>query len=197
MRIVLKPAGVILLIVMIGILASFSLFNKRQSLEATSTVTDAQSSLSPDARLIMDDSMQLTVSSSQSADMVESKETITGVAKPVVVYKIHVKKTVKDPWNAAIFTSLVSPVAKGEKLRLVFHARSADAGTFAAIFEQNSEPYTKSVNQVIQPNKEWREYSLPFTPLADYGKEKAQITFHLGYKIQTVEVANIRLESSR
>jgi GH35 family endo-1,4-beta-xylanase len=93
-----------------------------------------------------------------------------------------------NPWNAQLKQNIDSPVSEGDVLFVEFRARSIGGpGELSAIFEENTSPFTKSLDQGIAIQEQWSKIQLPFVSLDSYAAGEASFGFHLGHAQQTLQ----------
>lgn len=197
MRVVIKPAGLFIIIVVIAALSSFAFFG----MPRPRTAAVAQTSDKPERAklpaaatdLFGEGVWKLAMSVPETAELQVSTGAVPGVGEPVKIHRVLVKKAVTNPWDVTLFQVTPATLVKNEKLRLTFRARSDDAAPFTANFEQNSAPHPKSGALEVSTTREWNLYTLEFASLDNYAPNKSQTTFHLGLKKGTLEVADMHL----
>lgn len=203
MRVVIKPAGFLILVAMIAALAGLAFWGKPRPAAPPaasgqgSAAVAAGAEAAPDPAATDDlfgkEPWGLVATDPAAAVMKERRDAVPGVGEPVTVYSVAVTKVAPDPWAVSLRLPTPTPVAKGEKLRMVFHARSDGASPLRANFEQNGEPYNKSGALDVSPTPNWRQYTLEFAAAEDYAAEKSHTTFHCGFKSGTIEIADPHL----
>lgn len=196
MRVVIKPAGLLILIVVIAVLASLAFFGLPRTPTAAvartaSPAKNANSAAGSD--LLRGERWNLAVTVAEAAELKEHTGAVPGVGEPVTIHTIRLKKTVPNPWGISLHLPTPAAIVKGEKLKLTFRARSEDAAPFTANFEQNSAPHPKSGTLNVSTTREWNLYTMDFVSTDKYAPEASQTTFHVGMKTGTLEIADIRL----
>jgi GH35 family endo-1,4-beta-xylanase len=100
-------------------------------------------------------------------------------------------------FHIQLVAKTVAPVEKDDVLLATFWIRgvesvaeTAEART-AIVFEQASEPYTKSLQLGVGAGPEWQQIQIPFKAVAVYRPGQAQIIFRLGYPPQTIEIGGV------
>jgi GH35 family endo-1,4-beta-xylanase len=98
-----------------------------------------------------------------------------------------------QPWLLKVHAATTAPVAKDDVLLATFQARCASAsGDEAAadfVFEQDGQPFVKSVEFPITVGRQWKKFQIPFASRGDYPAGQADFNFRLGYPPQTLEIA--------
>lgn len=104
--------------------------------------------------------------------------------------------TLRQPeqlWRLKVQAATVAPVAKDDVLLATFQARCASAsGDEAAadfVFEQDGQPFVKSVEFSVTVGRQWQKFQIPFVSRGTYPAGQADVNFRLGYPPQTIEIA--------
>jgi len=191
MRIVLKPVGLTLLLLAIGVLAVLAYFgiaHKGASPSTPAVATVAQ------AELINTDTLKIDAKVPGAAAVAAANLPIPGVANPAMTYRVTLSKPVSNPADVMLTTATTKDIKKGDALTLHFRARSANSTPFSVVCQQNSAPNTKAFEQQIKPSGSWQEFSLPFSSPADFATGTMQVSFLCGYKKGTIDIADVHLE---
>lgn len=198
MRVVIKPAGLFILITVIAALSCLAFFGlPRIKTPAASAPATARPTTVATDDLYTNRAWELTTTDPEAAEMIENKESVPGVGEPVNVYRITTKKAVKDPWTVSFRMITPANIVKGETLRMTFRARSPESAPLTANFEQSSEPYTKSVTQNITTTTQWKPYTVEFKSVDNYAPEKSHTTFHCAFKTGTIEITDLHLHRAK
>ncbi len=104
----------------------------------------------------------------------------------------------KERWDIALAEVIDFDVKQGDVIALSFSARTAEAmteqGLVSVALEQNFEPHRKVVSaQFGPPRGQWQQYDVPVVAQYDLDAGAAQVTFHLGFSQQTVDIADLRI----
>ncbi len=103
----------------------------------------------------------------------------------------------ENTYNIQLSARIIAPVEKDDVLLASFFVRAVDStdetgeARTTFVFEQASEPYTKSIMLPLSVGKEWKRIDYPFQAVDRYGPGQAQINFQLGYSPQTIEIGGI------
>ncbi len=104
-----------------------------------------------------------------------------------------------DPWGVQLHHTPTEAIAEGDALLATFTLRCTESmtgeGQVQFDFEQNDEPYDKSVTQVVYAPTEWKTFQIPFEAAQDFPAGTAQAAFQLGFRRQTIEFGGFRLEN--
>lgn len=111
--------------------------------------------------------------------------------------RVKVPKDVGPFWGVQVRHTVQTPIAKGDTLWATFSLRCIESmtgeGQAQLDFEENSEPYDKSVSQVVYAPATWESYEIPFTAAQDYQPGTGQVAFQLGFEWQTIELGGFTL----
>jgi hypothetical protein len=130
------------------------------------------------------------------ADVAGSRMSLVQVTGQPFKRAIHAEttRTPQNPWLAQIQNKGVSPVHKGDVLMATFYGRVlSGTGQIAFILEQNSAPFEKSSDESLTLSQEWHLYRLPFQSHQDLNADQIGINIQLGFSAQTVELGDIRV----
>lgn len=195
MRVVIKPAGLLILVTVIAALSCLVFFGRSRP----QSVAEAQPPVAQSPETKSDKDLYagaiwtLNAGDATTASMKELTASVPGVGEPVKIYSLQIIKPTENPWGISLHLPTPSPIKKGEKLRITLRARSADKVPFIVNFEQNAEPYNKSTTQTINTTPEWEQYTVDFEAVEDYDVEKSHTTFHCGAKKGLLEIADLHL----
>ncbi len=112
-----------------------------------------------------------------------------------------ISRQCRNPWDVGFRIVLDKSVEKGEVLTLTFKARTVAAQTEAGLakvrvfFEQNSNPFPKSLFKQVEIGREFKEFSFSFPSANDYESGKCAFGLFMGDLVQTLDVADVRLVS--
>ena len=102
-------------------------------------------------------------------------------------------------WDAQFSITAGEPINKDDVLLAVFWARGIESSDETGevysefIFEQNSDPWTKSASHAFVVVGEWRQFFVPFESVDDYETGQAAVKFRLGYKPQIIQIGGLEL----
>lgn len=100
-------------------------------------------------------------------------------------------------WNAGMDLTSAEPIANGDRLLLVFWARTISApnsigmGNFE--FMQKASPYKKYITFEQRVGTAWKMYLLPFQTTADLPAGSTKFTVELGVAVQTIQIAGVNV----
>jgi GH35 family endo-1,4-beta-xylanase len=123
-----------------------------------------------------------------------SEARVPGPADVGLAYRITLNAVPADAWGVALQKGLPEAIRRNQVMRLHFWARSVTHTPFRAVYEMDTDPYTKALAAVVSPGPHWTEYAFPFTS-PPYAPNGAHVTFHLGFAKGTIELAGMRLEN--
>jgi endo-1,4-beta-xylanase len=105
-------------------------------------------------------------------------------------------KPLEQPYLAQLSASSKTVIAKGDIMLVQFWAHAVGgAARTEFVFEQNGEPWDKSVGFELRLEPEWTFYSVPFKASQDFAVGGAGARFRLGYAGQTFEVGGFALKN--
>lgn len=112
----------------------------------------------------------------------------------------EVKEESASEWTVQVQAKTATPVTKGDVMLATFYARvvkeqESGGGETQFVFEQASQPYTKSVTYSVRLTPEWRKIQVRFVANDNYAPGEAQAIFRLGYEPETFQVGGVTLEN--
>lgn len=126
-----------------------------------------------------------------------SKVPVTGQDFPEAMRVSVVTVNPDKPWSAQLTTPFTAgSVKSGDKLLVVYMARCVAGGTGRAISKvQVAEPTTPTVGMTgtAKIGPEWGLVNQAFEAKADAPEGKGELVMFLGEKVQTVEIAQVRV----
>nr|UOX27647.1 cellobiohydrolase [uncultured bacterium] len=108
-------------------------------------------------------------------------------------------KATQNTWDVQIRASSAAPVERGDALLFTMYFRTeasleeSGQGQSEFVFEQATDPWTKSVTYPVGAAAEWTKMYVPFLAQESYEAGAAQLAFRLGYAPQTIEFAGLQL----
>ncbi len=118
----------------------------------------------------------------------------TPTAPRTAAFRATINTAPALPYNAQLRAPISTAIAANDILLMEFFVRStgANEGSIAVIFENNTS-YAKSIEQGITVPTSWTRIQVPFLASESYAAGAATYGFFLGFKVQTLEFADIRL----
>lgn len=126
--------------------------------------------------------------------------------KDVPTVSITVFDQPRNTWDASLSAKsdiaiqkgdrvLIGAWVRGESLSKEGKAIQGDGGVVEVVFEKQSEPYTKSVQYLVEtpPNNEWKQVWIRCVSEEDYDAGQCGVGFQIGYSPQRIEVANLQV----
>lgn len=109
--------------------------------------------------------------------------------------QVNVAAVPPNTYNLQVFQATTAAVRQGDRLLLEFYARvvNGDSGQIQAIFEQNGGAFTKYLSQGAQLSGEWAKFQMPFVVGSDYAIGAADFNFRMGFQLQSIQLAGIRV----
>jgi endo-1,4-beta-xylanase len=104
---------------------------------------------------------------------------------------------VEQPYSSQLSADNVLAISKDDTMIVQFWARSVSskAAQTEFVFEQNTDPYAKSVGVGVTLTPQWIFYSVPFKAVQDYPVGTAAARFRLGYNNQSFELGGVILKN--
>lgn len=220
MKVILKPAGVLVVLAAFGALAVLAITKKAKQPEAMSRPpTPARSEAVPKFSKTGGSSQELSTRSLAKVNWARAKRIlepdITGPNWHSLITKGKVENAVVpamiaghpfarhititelgvNPWDLQIAHPLEVAFKKKSHVRLTYWGRSKDGCNIAAVVEQASEPYAKVASRVAKLTPEWKQYSEEWEQTADTEPGWAHIDFQVGYQIGEIELTGVQLDS--
>ncbi|MGB7345893.1 MAG: endo-1,4-beta-xylanase [Pirellulaceae bacterium] len=113
---------------------------------------------------------------------------------------IQITQQPEHTWDIGASHPTTTPISKGDTLLFGFWARgkSTDGnggGVAEFVFERNGEPYTKSVQFLIETpaDESWKHYWVRFRSVENYAAGEAIVNFQLGYVESSIDLAGLEL----
>jgi endo-1,4-beta-xylanase len=103
----------------------------------------------------------------------------------------------EQPYFSQLSADTVLAISKDDTMIVQFWARSvsSNAAQTEFVFEQNADPYDKSVGVGVTLTSQWVLYSVPFKAVQDYPVGTAAARFRLGYNNQSFELGGVILKN--
>jgi len=111
--------------------------------------------------------------------------------------QLAISSVPENGWNAGMDLKTIQPVSNGDRLLLIFWARTIKApnnvgmGNFE--FMQNVAPWNKYITMEQRVGTSWKMYMLPFQATADLPAGSAKFSVELGVAVQTIQVAGVNV----
>ncbi len=104
---------------------------------------------------------------------------------------------VEQPYSSQLSADNVLAISKDDTMIVQFWARStsSQAAQTEFVFEQNTDPYDKSVGIGVRLTPQWVLYSVPFKAVQDYPVGTGAARFRLGYNNQSFELGGVILKN--
>jgi len=116
---------------------------------------------------------------------------------PTKALRIQTLRKPQHHWEIQAQTTSIVAVKKGDVLLAAFAVRCLEPKEGPArtsfVFELNRDPWQKSVEFLVSAGADWQRVFVPFQVERDYAIGQANIAFHLGMGIQTMEIGEFSL----
>ena len=116
--------------------------------------------------------------------------------------QVRVNEKPEAPWKAQAWTSsITAPIATGDTIVVTLKARclepAGDVGQLSVLVGQNCPPYQEVATKAIQIGADWKEYTFNAVSSLAIPAGQVRVGFLTGYKVQTIEIANMTVISRR
>ena len=115
--------------------------------------------------------------------------------------RAKIEKGSQNLWDVQLVATAKHAVRSGDVLLASFWFRteyvpveSGEAET-EITFEQNHEPFDKSLSYAVRAGAQWKQVLVPFVAKRNFQAGEAQVTFRLGYPPQTIDLADVKVEN--
>jgi hypothetical protein len=187
MRVVVKPAGLLILLLSLGVLAflAFGKFDTKKTQSLSPPVRRSNDLVSPVA---------FSVSGELGAKLVKLTpvDLPTGAKEGV---RVTLTRKLKQRWDVQLIRNLRVAVPAGQSLTFSFKARSKTRNKICAVYEQAAAPYPKSLEKDIILTPEWTDYTFTFTTPA-YAAAGAGYRLQIAYDKGEFEFADPILKAN-
>ena len=118
---------------------------------------------------------------------------VTGQAF-ATAWQVETRVDSSPPWAIEFRAPVTRPVARGDVALLRFMARAVatsdeSGGAYLRLVVQKASPeWDKSLDGTHTLSREWQEFLVPFTFVADYAAGAVEVSFGMGFKRQTIEL---------
>lgn len=101
-----------------------------------------------------------------------------------------------QPWDVRLIAAKTLPaIAKKDLVAVQMWARATPGTRFNVIFQQNSEPFSKTIRQILALTPQWRHITL-YAPANDgYEANGSNFELQVGQTTGTLEIADVRVEN--
>ncbi|WNJ19691.1 endo-1,4-beta-xylanase [Pontibacter sp. G13] len=96
-------------------------------------------------------------------------------------------------YSAGWFLKNQLSVNNGDVLLAVFSLKAIGAPGKVSFFIEHATTFAKEVIMTVPVDTQWRTYFVPFVSGDNYNVNQLSIGFHLGFQIQTIEMAGINV----
>jgi hypothetical protein len=218
MRVVLKPAG--LAVILLALVGMASLVVWQASNNKGGGVVGGASAPAAGAKPA-DDGQKLASGSVETGpvDFSKAKLVIDPTAQPWTLatqppaqatknefnaddlpgdikHAVRLSVTQVDPakfWCAQLIKVVPQPIGPGRNLAVRFWARSKTSTPVHVVFETGDVPHEPELDKVIAFTPEWKEYTLRFKTRLDHTDVNANFCLKAGIKPGEVEISEVRV----
>ena len=206
MRVVLKPAGLVALLLAIVGLAGLTLWQAGRMTARPLTTAGKSGSDTPTVsvstkptfagKLVIDPvAFPWTLATQPPAEAIKtdfSSAQIPGEIK----HAVRLTVTKVDPtkfWCAQLIKQVPQPIAANHNLIVTFWARSKTNVSVHVVFEEGQVPHTPELDTVIAFTPDWKEYTLHFRTNRDHTKIPANFCLKAGIMPGELEISEVRV----
>jgi GH35 family endo-1,4-beta-xylanase len=118
-------------------------------------------------------------------------------------YRVRITRAPEQVWGVQILARTTGEIARGDVLLLSLFARGSTTANEsgeahgAAYVQRNGGGYEKLVSSAFSAGSQWKQLLVPFEAPFPLASGQHEITLHLGYLPQTVEVGGLSLVNYR
>lgn len=219
MKVILKPAGLLVVLASFGLLAFIALPKKAPEVSGGAVPVSGKAPASTSTVGAGVDSSLATAAPSTKVDWSKAKRILepditgknwrelSGKGKmALTVVPANVKGhpfarhiVVSEPganaWDLQIAHSLEVAFAKGHRVRLSFWARSKSANSMLAVVEQAGEPYTKLATKTVSLTPQWQQFFEEWQQVENTSSGWAHVDFQFGQQAGELEITGVVLDA--
>ena len=111
--------------------------------------------------------------------------------------RLTVAQAAANSWERTVRFNIQNPVQQGDALLLAMwlrHTWPADQdGLVEPIFEQTTEPYTKSLQEAYSVSSDWSLFLIPFEAVESHAAGAARFQLNMGRQRQITELGGLAL----
>lgn len=117
------------------------------------------------------------------------------------IVEVAVTSATQEPWGVQVLQRINAPLKKGETLFVSLLARTLSstdetgAGKLTVFAQLNRAPHSKFLYTAVDVGHTWKWLHYPFKAEQDYAVGEAQFGLMLGYRVQTLQIAEMKLYS--
>lgn len=110
--------------------------------------------------------------------------------------RVQVLNLPTHPWDLQLKQTIPSAIATGTHLRLRVWARSKDRCPITVVCEHNATPYEKLVSRDFTLSPDWQQYEIEWTADQNTPAKWAQVGIQLAAKVGQIDLAGASLRAS-
>jgi hypothetical protein len=217
MRVILKPAGLAIILVAFASLSVMLIWSRKAANNAnssgqntagnTAAATSASSGASSSSLAAAPSPtpgnwrkiLEPDIASPQWRSLLTSTNALVEVVDADVpdhpkARRVTMAKIGQKPWEIQIAHPLDAAFQKGWHIRLSFFARSKQSCSMAAVVEQAKDPYTKVMYRKVDLTPNWKQYTEEWVQESDTPSGWAHVDFQTGYKVGEIEITGVAIE---
>jgi len=118
-----------------------------------------------------------------------------GVPGHAFARRLVVSEAGANPWDLQIAHPLDVAFTKGQRVRLSFWARSTSKSPLMAVVEQAAEPYTKITTRSVSLTPQWQQFSEEWQQIENTAPGWAHLDFQVGSQKGELEITGVVLDA--
>jgi hypothetical protein len=190
MKIVIKPIGLILIILTITALTAFTIVNyQKHAMQRALREAESNGVL---LQTFGDAEWRLDNESKDATILVTLDPNAPGANNSVLRATVK-KANPHTPYLVRASKSVPQTLPAKHKIRLSIWAKSRTSSPVTLLFEEGKPPYTKDFNQELPLTPKWKKHVVTFETKRAYGPNEAQIRLILGAKTGEFEFSGLEL----
>lgn len=204
MRLILKPLGIVLILIAFAVLTIAALNANKKTTKApvvfvnsktTDNLTIPADAIVNGVPLIPAGSSQWNLIKTTNGD---GSVKIVPVTNPPDKFDQALQITVtkadsKQIWAVQVARKIPFVIPGNWKFALRFWARSPQSGTARIVLEESKDPYEKELLKDQPLTPEWKQYVLPVSTKHGYPEMGTQIGLQVGGQVGTYEFSQVEL----
>lgn len=190
MKIVIKPIGLILIVLTITALTALTIINyQKHSMQLALREAENHGVL---LQTFGDSEWRLD-NESKDATLLVSVDPNAPGANNSVLHATVKKANSSMPYLVRASKSVPQALPANHKLRLSIWAKSKTSSPVTLLFEEGQAPYKKDMEQEIALTPKWKKHVIPFETKKAYTAGEAQIRLILGAKAGEFDFSGLEL----
>jgi hypothetical protein len=205
MRVVIKPLGIVLILVCLISLAGLAVFRGSQPSKSAASAGGTTDTASTEAALPL--VKGAIVISDVNAWRLQGPQASTGTlsvltqpdAPTADKQVLHIALTCpvqEEGWAVQLAQYIPSEVPSGQKFRCHFWARSKTKNKAYLVYEMAKKPYTKDFKQEFLLTPEWKEYNVIMTTHQAYPARGSSVKYQVAFGPGEIEINGFEVKEA-